>query len=237
MENVSSISLKDIPNLVEEQKNIALHAPVYVFCTDAAQDSFRNISDQYCNIYQNQELFSINKPEDIDSVLASAIPRNLIFFLYKSGRNYWKKWLDTSVNEAMMYAPNSDLYSVEIKFGDNEKLGQFGVTKIPCVLVYKMGYLIDRIYPEHEEGIVHDQIEEYNDEIAKMIHDSEANGENFESSRYSEAEKLEFEQRYREKEAKEKRKYLDQDRKHLIEVKKKIEQDKLERQRKYGKKG
>lgn len=237
MESIPSISLKDIPGLVEKQKNVALHTPVYVFCTDAAQDSFTNISDQYCDIYQNKELFSINKPDTIDDVLASAIPRTLIFFLYKSGRNYWKKWLDSSVNEAMASVPNADLYSIELKFGDYNKLNQYGITKIPCVLVYKMGYLIDKIYPEHEEGIVHDEVIEYNNEIARMAQESENAGEDpAVGSRYSDADKLEFEQRYREKEAQEKRKVLDAERKHYLEVKKKIEQDKLERQRKYGKK-
>lgn len=237
MESVRSISLKEIPNLVEKQKNAALHTPVYVFCTDAAQDSFRQISDQYCDIYQNPDLFSINKPEAIDDVLASAIPRTLVFFLYKTGRNYWKKWLDSAVSNAMMSIPNADLYGVEIKFADNDKLPKFGVNKLPCVLVYKMGYLIDQIYPEHEEGIVHDQVAEYNNEIQRIIQESERNpADTLNGGRNSDADKLEFEQRYREKEAQEKKKILDLDRKHYIEVKKKIEQDKLERQRKYGKK-
>lgn len=237
MDTVKSVSLKEIPELVEQQKNAALHTPVYVFCTNAAKDSFTQISDQYCEIYQNNDLFSLNDPSSIDSVLASAVPRTLVFFLYKTGRKYWREWLDSAVKNAMMTVPNADLYAVEIKFADNDNLSKFGVTKLPCVLVYKMGHLVDKIFPENEEGIVHDEIAEYNNEIARMIQESEQSIQDYSKQGLkSDADKLEFEQRYREKEAQEKRKIIEAERKHMLEVRKKIEQDKLERQRKYGKK-
>ena len=102
--------------------------------------------------------------------------------------------------------------------------------KYPCVLTYKAGHLVDKFEPELEKGTsVSDQLAE----LQRMRNEGPQRLKT--QNQYRDEEQIAFENRLREKEA-QKRKQEERDKmQYLLEVKRKIAQDKKDRKKKYGK--
>lgn len=231
---VTAISLKEIPGLIEKQKQLALSRPIYAFCSEASKSAFESIIHPFREIYQSDSIYSINNPTNADEMIASSVPRTLVFFLYQMGRDYLQAWINGPIQQRLSNFPSVDLFSVELKFGEPDKVYEmYGFRKFPCALVYRMGHLVDQIYPEHEPGVVSAEVRNNGGYISEMLRRNKVvlSKEEIEVDR----DDVEFEQRYRERQMIEKKKENEEKMKHHLEVKRKIEEDKLERQRKFGK--
>ena len=232
-EFVKHVSIEDFYNKVEEQKQAALQAPVYVFGSTISNEAIKPLLNQVSDVFKNQHLFKYYKTSDVDEVLASAVHRIMSFYFYKSNYSYQKKWLEESLKESLESTLTTDLYAVDLcneREEDIKRLNQIGVCKFPCILVYKMGH---RVYTNFMEE---NQESEYGKEVARHFENMRNSvSRSTEPETNVDEERYKFEQRYRERLAQEKKKEEQEKRIYMINLKKRLEEDKEERRRKFQK--
>ena len=161
----------------------------------------------------------------------------MVVYFYIKTNGYQKKWLDLSLYESLRKIPAVDTFCVEVLYADIEKMKEFGATSFPCVFVYRMGHLVDTIFPAKEDGIVRDQIREY-----EIMNQMQIDAEERKIKDYSkeglrtDEDRLAFEQRAREREMESKKKDMEAQKRYEMEVRRKIEQDRKERKLRQKKK-
>lgn len=228
---VQHISISDFLQKVEEQKQTALQAPVYVFGSTASNDAIRPVLDQIASVFDNQNLFNYNDVNDVDRVLADAIHRIMVFYFYKSNSAYQLKWLNESLKNSIEETLTADLYAVDVQIDNKEdidRLNKTGVSKFPCVLVYKMGHRVyTNFLEENEDSEFGREVNRHFDEMRNSVALNNS-GTEIDTDR----ERNEFEQRYRERLARERERENQDKIAHLIRVRQKLEEDKKERKRK-----
>lgn len=228
------ISIAQVKQKIQQQKEIALQTPVYVFGSQVAIDGISNLMNSYKGIFQNPNLFEVHEPDECENVLTAAVQRTLVFFFYKAAKVYQKKWLDMNLLPELQQIPTCDVFAIDItknSFEEDKILAKLGVETVPTVLVYRIGHQIDKILPEVEVCPVSDQITAFN--LQKRF-DAERGKHQYvldptKEGKIGDEDRIAFENRLREKEAEEKRKEAEAQRKYRLQVLRKIEEDKKAR--------
>ena len=233
-----NISISTFYEKIEEQKIIALNNPIHFFLSTDIKPELKSIFKGYEEIFKNPNLFSIQSSDqkNIENVLTSCINRTYSFYFYKSDKAFQEIWLNENLQKEFEKYPHIDFYSIDLtksKISELEKIKEFQIFKYPFILIYRMGHLIDKIIPELEKDLpVSKQLQLISaEQKLKLV----ANSNLGENNILIDQEKIDFENRMREKMALQIKKEEEEKRLHLLEIKKKIEQDKKERKKKFGK--
>lgn len=234
---MKNITITELYQKVEEQKNIALSTPIYIFGSDAAISAIEPCTSQFQNVLNNENLFSINMDDKakVEKTLAGAINRTLAFYIYKSSQSFHETFITESLMPSLEIYPHIDLYCIDLclaKMAEVNQIQEFNIKKYPVVLMFRAGHFIDKVNVDLNKAAGTDPLELIKAEQMKKY--SETPQLNPDGTKID-AEKEAFEQRLREKEIEAKKREEEERRKHILEVKKKIAQDKLERRKKYGK--
>ena len=232
------ITVTKMLQLIEDQKNIALNQPILILGNPVAVESFSSLTNPFKNATHNPDLFSFcTNPKDFETFLAQNVNKTLVFYLFKSDRIYQEAWFEESLKPKFEETTSFDVYSIDInksKIAEQEKLREMNISKYPCVLTYKAGHLVDLFVPEMAKGSsISDQLAELQFLQKKKFEERPQKVKTQREIR--DEEQIAFENRLREKEA-QKRKQEERDKmQYLLEVKRKIAQDKKDRKKKYGK--
>lgn len=230
-------TVNEMFELVEKQKKIALHTPVYIFGNDASIAAMLDVTDKFSEIFQNPDAFKLvgTETDEIQKTIVKATNRTLMFYLFKSDKIYQEAWFEEALKPKLEEDAGLEYYSIDVcksRFEELEKLKKLKITKYPCVLTYKAGHLIDMFAPEMAKGhSVAEQLAELRVAQQKKLDQSLQFSED---GTLYDAEKIAFEERLRKKEQEKLQREQEEKRLHLLEVKKKIEADKKARKKKYG---
>lgn len=224
------ISVARVDELIKAQRDYALQSPIMVF-SDVARDAVKSVGDQFCEVYHNPGLISYHSPQDANRVLAESVHRTAVFFFFKSGSVYQRKWFEEVILPSLEDLHIIDSYMIDMAKATTEetkKMKEFGVTQIPCVFVYRMGHRVDTILPETENTLIADQIAEYRRVTMNNV-DTRAILDYSKEGLKNDDDRLAFEQRARNKDLSEKRKQQQDDVRYRMEVRRKIEENNARR--------
>ncbi|EAY00764.1 hypothetical protein TVAG_096750 [Trichomonas vaginalis G3] len=231
--------VNEMKELVEKQKQIALHTPVYIIGNDGAIASLEPITQKFSDIFENPNAFKTvhNNEQEIDVALAKAVNRTLVFYLFKSDRIYQEAWFEEGLKQKFEEDGGVDVHAIDVCksfFEELNYLKELKITKYPCVLTYRAGHLIDIFYPELQKGnSVAEKLVELKYVQQKKFQENYVKFDD--SGNVYDADKLAFEERMRKKQAEQIQREEEEKKRYLLEVKRKIEQDKKDRRQKYGK--
>ena len=229
---VTRINIPEFFQKIEEQKQAALQTPIYVFGSPSNIERMKEFANGFERIFQNEQLFKYIVPNDVEDTIINSTPRTLVFYFYDSGKQFQETWIQQTLGERLSQIPDADIFSIDVtrqKLIDLDKIKQFSMTRYPTLLVFRLGHLVDKIIPTIEGASIEDQIQQYRNEM-KHKYENLPHGNPLETN--EDRERIEFEHRLRAKQAAERKKEEDARRKELVEVRKKIAENKAKRSKK-----
>lgn len=162
---MASLTLAGVREKIEEQKQRALQTPIVVLASPAASEGLRPYTDLVSAIYGDATLFCFSSPADAEATLASHVHRTLVFFFYLSTSLYQSAWLEQTIAPGLSELPIVDLFKVDMAPLDplaaKKFRMEFAIDNLPCAVVYRMGHLVDRLFPEADNQALAAQVAEY----------------------------------------------------------------------------
>lgn len=149
---MSMITTKELQAKIEEQKNVALAGTRHVFVCRQEVEPVQCAADCLSRLTQNPAQFEIHQfsggqsPAQIARELASVCPRILVVAIADCKDMATLEWIKNSLPEYAAKFPFADLFYVDgssLANEDRRYYESLGVVKLPYVLVFKMGHLVD----------------------------------------------------------------------------------------------
>jgi hypothetical protein len=225
---MARIAIADVAARVEQQRQLALRAPVLVVAGDAAAAAARPHAAGVAAAAGNPALFAFAAPGAAPAALAAAVPRTAVFFFFRSDSAYQEYWFDRAIAPALRALPAVDAFKADVAApapADAARLAALAVDAPPCALVFRLGHLIGRILPERENPRVAAQVAEYRRALRARVAPPPAL-----PLADRDADARAFENREREKEAQQRRREWQENARYRQEVERQLEDAKRERQ-------
>jgi hypothetical protein len=152
---IKPITAPELVALVEEQKRVALFGTVQVF---ADAESFAEVelaAAGYSELCANPALFAVHQlPPDAKAAtaaLAAACPRVLLVAVVNTTDARSADWLRQTFPRQAAQVPFADVFVAEAgnaSLADLAIWEGFRVARMPTILTFKLGHLVDSFVPE-----------------------------------------------------------------------------------------